>query len=265
MTDKDEQVPVDITLGRFAKQDSSDLETLLAPFVQVFRRAVNFIEDPETAHLVENATRGRDDLLREIATVALVWTGRQMEAISLLFEHGCSLEAEPLIRSLVESTINLAWIGRDIDRAQCFRDEGLGSLKTWIDAMLGEEPDYFRPEVLQAVRDSIAKTTGKSMPTLLDRARQAKLTHFKDGLMLRAYHFSYRRLSASTHADSRLFDQILHEPRHLALLDAAEAAAMASVAISCAGDVLGIAGQAIPVAKDLFETAKARGKKRGPA
>ena len=95
---------------------------------------------------------------------------------------------------------------------------------------------------------------------MMNRARQAKLTYFKDGLMQRAYHFSYRRLSASTHADFRLFDQIVHEYEHLVLLDAAETAAIASVAISCAGDVLGIAEHANPVAKDLFENAKAKGR-----
>jgi hypothetical protein len=241
------------------------METLLVPFVEVFRRAISFIEDPETARALEAVQSTGDDLPRETAIVSLVWTGRQLKAITLLFENGCTLEAEPLIRALVESTINLAWVGRDAERAKKFHNDGLKSLKTWIDAMLGEEPGYLSPEALDPVRKALARDTGLYMPKLLARATETRLTYFKDGLMQRAYHFSYRRLSASTHADSRLFDQLTHEPKLLALLDAAEVAAMASVAIACAGDVLGIEKLAVPIAKDLFETAKARGGQRHKA
>lgn len=231
---------------------------VVQPVLEALRRAVAFVDSPETAHAVDqvHGREGAIGLAEQLAAVALVWTARQLRALTLLLEHGYSLEAEPILRSVLENAITIAWVGRDPERAERYRNNGLDQFETWVECMSAEEPALFSEGARRGVAEELSKRTdGKKMPGVEVRAREARTPFQKEGLLRRAYQFSYRRLCAAVHADFRLIDLILNEPKGLLSLDAQDGAVAAAITIACAGQTLGIAERAFPIAADLIAAA----------
>src|SRR4051812_19361315 len=60
---------------------------------------------------------------QQIAAGALLRVRGLANAIALLLENGFALECEPIVRALIETAINVAWIGTNDARAQAFMAE----------------------------------------------------------------------------------------------------------------------------------------------
>lgn len=235
------------------------MDARLLPLVDAFRRTADFLDSPEIAARVQEEADPERllDLPGVLSALSLAWAARQLRAISILLESGFALESEPLVRSLLEMAINIAWMGKDTDRAEQLRDDGISSMRTWIGAMDEEIPGYFSAEARRKLDEWLAQGTGKEgrLPGFKDRAAQASPPGFNSGLTRRAYNVSYRRLSASVHADYRAYNLLMNPTDGLPILEAQDTAVAAAILIRSAGDCLGILSDVGPPTSELWRVA----------
>lgn len=234
-----------------------------APFLPLFRRTADFIDSPELAEQFKRRSGGSAPSLRQLLAIySLRWEAKLLRAIALLLEHGCTLEVGPLVRSLLEASINTTWFRADDERAKQFRDHGLVWLRKWRDEMLAAVPDYFPQTALDEFERQLGSSSGKTaIPTLEKRADQAIPPGSKTP-MSKGYAFAYRRLSMAAHSEYRLFAFLGDDRDFFQLLEAQDTAAAAAFLLASGCECLGVLDLAAPLYNELITTAKESQKKK---
>jgi hypothetical protein len=184
-----------------------------------------------------------ENLAEEVAVLSLQWAAKQLRAITLLFEQGLVLQAEPLVRSLIEMAVNVTWIVKDVGRAERYRDHGLRAYEQWIEAIDRERPGFFPRDLSDATDKMLATSSGRpSLPGIYERAKEANVDAGR--LVIKSlslpYIFSYKRLSATVHADFMLLVAEASQQDGLLVLDAQDAVAGAIALLAGAGVTVGL-------------------------
>lgn len=77
---------------------------------------------------------------QQVAAGAMLRVPGLATAVVLLIENKLVLECEPIIRSLLETAINVAWIGTDDARAQLFKADSARQLRLWLSEVEKNQP-----------------------------------------------------------------------------------------------------------------------------
>ena len=198
------------------------------------------------------------------------------------------LESEPVVRALLETAINVAWVGSDEARARAFKAESARQLRLWLDEI--EKHQALPPEARSRGDGLVRAWQGTNAPVferkLEVRAREATV----DTSLLRIPNLyelcaKYRRLSGPSHGDLRGEIMAIENTSALAHLDAQDAATAMVVCVTTAAQTLGIErevergrprllpprreqggrGTALRVSRHLHHSPVARGAAAAPA
>ncbi len=219
----------------------------LASLLDALRRSAGFLE--AVKHYEYS---GPMTLPHEIAGKSLIRAARLVQAIIHLLEAGMAWGAEPVVRTLVELTFNVAWVGVNEERARRFRDYGLQRADQWLEA--AKQYGFALPPDLEKwVVDFLAQRgpKGPKFPSAERRATEISLQgkRFTFSGMPRTYN-AYRRLSAAVHADYWHIAMVEGEEKAL-VLDAQDAAAATSFLVMIAMETLGLGSGVEDIVRDL--------------
>ena len=145
------------------------------------------------------AAKGRlsppSSLVETALASALVRLPGLLRGILLLLGNALPLEADVLLRTLVEIGITTTWIGIDEERAALWRNDSARKLRAWLDDM-AKQGSPLPPEPASALAKMLGHAKRPGMPSLEQRAKAIDTT---------VYSYAYRRVSAAAHGEHRLF------------------------------------------------------------